>query len=139
LSNLIGSAFILKRGDAMKSIDAIIKPSKLDDVKQRIREVGVRAMTLSNVTDCGSTAGRLRICRGASYLIDGAPMVRIQIIVDEDMVNTVVDAILATALPGEVDNGSISIYPVAETMRIRIDARPSVAIGDRHLDRARVA
>ena len=123
----------------MKSIDAIIIPSKLDDVKERIREVGVRAMTLSNVTDCGSNAGRLRICRGASYLIDGAPMVRIQITVDEDMVSTVVDAILATALPGEIDNGSISVYPVAETMRIRIEARPYKAAGDRHRDRANVA
>lgn len=123
----------------MKSIDAIIKPSKLDDVKERIREVGVRVMTLSNVTDCGSTAGRLRICRGASYLIDGAPMVRIQLIVDEDMVNVVVDAILATALPGEIDSGSISIFPVAETMRIRIEARPYKANEDRHHDHARVA
>ena len=123
----------------MKSIDAIIKPSNLDDVKERLREVGVRAMTLSNVTDCGRTAGRLRICRGSSYVIDGAPMVRIQIIVDEDMVSTVVDAILATARPGEIDSGSISIYPVAETIRIRIEARPYKATGDRHHDHAKVA
>jgi nitrogen regulatory protein PII len=55
------------------------------------------------------------------------------------MVNAVVDAILATALPGEVDSGSISIYPVAETMRIRIDARPREMIGDRHHDHPKVA
>jgi nitrogen regulatory protein PII len=123
----------------MKCIDASIKPSKLADVKERIRQAGVKAMTLSNVTEWGGAAGRLRICRGSSYVIDCVPMVRIQITVDEDMVASVVDAILATARPGEIDNGSISIYPVAETIRIRIDERPYKAVGDRHHDHAKVA
>jgi nitrogen regulatory protein P-II 1 len=123
----------------MKCIDAIIKPSKLEDVKERIGRVGVKAMTLSQVTECGVTDARLRIYRGSSYLIDSTPMMRVQMTVEEDMVSPVVDAIVSTALPGEIDSGSISIYPVNETIRIRIGERPYRAIGDRHRDHARVA
>jgi len=123
----------------MKSIDAIIKPSKLQDVKERIRQFGVKSMMLSTVTDCCGSDGRLRIYRGSSYFIKDVTRVRIQIIVDEDMVGPVVDTIMATASPGEVDAGSISIYPVAETVRIQVDARPNGTIGDRHYDHAKVA
>jgi nitrogen regulatory protein PII len=66
-------------------------------------------------------------------------MMRVQMTVDEDMVDPVVDAIVSTALPGEIDGGSISIYPVNETIRIRIGERPYKAIGDRHREHARVA
>ena len=123
----------------MKCIDAIIKPFKLEDVKERLRQVGVKAITLSKITDCGGTDGRLRIYRGSSYVIDCAPMMRVQIMVEEDMVGPVVDAIMAAADTGESDNGSISIYPVAETIRIRVGERPYKAIADRHHDQAKVA
>ena len=123
----------------MKSIEAIIKPSNLEDVKRRIRQIGVSAMTLSTVTNCGSTGGRLRIYRGSSYVVDSVSMVRVQIIVEEDMVGPVVDAIVATASPGEVDAGTISIYPMVETIRIQVDARPYVAIRNRQHDHAEVA
>ena len=91
-------------------------------------------MTLLEVTDCGGTDGRQRIYRGSSYLIDCVTRVRIQIIVDEEMVETVVDAILATAYPGEIGNGNISIYPVAETISIAYGAKEH-----RHRDHATVA
>jgi len=123
----------------MKCIDAIIRPSKLADVKQRIRQVGIKTMTVSEVTDCGGSDGRQRIYRGSSYVIDGVTKARVQITVEEEMVGPVVDAILATARPGEVDNGNISIYPVAETIRIEVDARRYLAIADRHYDDAKVA
>ncbi|MGA7743637.1 MAG: P-II family nitrogen regulator [Polyangia bacterium] len=123
----------------MKCIDAIIKPSKLEDVKQRVRQVGVRAMTLSEVKDCDGTDGKLRIYRGSSYIMDCVPKVRMQIMVDEDMVRPVVDAIVASARPGEIGNGNIFIYPVAETVCIRVDERPYGATGNSHHDRARVA
>ena len=123
----------------MKCIDATIKPFKLEDVKERLRQVGVKAITLSKITDCGGTDGRLRIYRGSSYVIDCAPMMRVQIMVEEDMVGPVVDAIMAAADAGEVDNGNISIYPVAETIRIRGGGLPYRAIGDRQRDQAKVA
>jgi nitrogen regulatory protein PII len=118
----------------MKCIDAIIKPSKVEDVKEQLRQVGIKTMTLSEVTDCGGTDGRQRIYRGSSYVIDCVTRVRIQIIVDEGMVKTVVDAILATAHPGEIGNGNISIYPVAETISIAYGAKEH-----RHRDHATVA
>ena len=118
----------------MKCIDAIIKPSKLEDVKERVRQVGVKAMTLSEVTDCGGTDGKQRIYRGSSYVVDCVPRVRIQMILDEDMVRPVVDAIVASSRPGEIDNGNIFIYPVADTVRIAFGERPYLAIGDRQHD-----
>lgn len=122
----------------MKCIEAIIKPSMLDDVKRRVRQLGVKTMTLSDVTDCGGTAGRRMIYR-TSYLVDSVSRVRIQTIVDEDMVAPVVDAIMASARPGEIDNGTISLYPVAETMRIEAGVGPYKAIHELHPDHARVA
>jgi len=80
----------------MKCIDATIKPFKLEDVKERLAG-WVKAITLSKITDCGGTDGRLRIYRGSSYVIDCAPMMRVQIMVEEDMVGPVVDAIMAAA------------------------------------------
>jgi len=122
----------------MKCIEAIIKPSMLEDVKQRVRQVGVKVMTLSEVTDCGGTAGQQRIYRTA-YVVDSVSRVRLQTIVDENMVGPVVDAIMATAGPGESDNGSISIYPVAERIPIRSGGRPYMAFSDHHHDHAKVA
>jgi len=122
----------------MKRIEAIVKPSMLEDVKERVRQVGVKAMTLSEVTDCGGTSGQRRIYR-TSYIVDSVTRVRIEITVDEDMVERVVGAIMATARAGESDNGTISIYPVAETIRIQIGARPYKAISELHPDHARVA
>jgi nitrogen regulatory protein P-II 1 len=123
----------------MKSIDVIIKPSKLEDVKKRIREVGVNAMTLSTVTNCGGTDARLRIYRGSSFFVDSDTRARVQIIVEEEMVGPVVEAIVATASPGEMDAGTISIYPVTETIRIQADARSYVAGRERQYDHAKVA
>jgi nitrogen regulatory protein P-II 1 len=122
----------------MKCIDVIVKPTKVEDVKERARQVGVKSMMLSKVTDCSSTDGRLRIYRGSSYVIRCVDRVRIQLIVDEDRVGPVVDAIVATAGPGEMDNGNILIYSV-ETKRIRTDEHPYVPTRDQHLDHAKVA
>jgi len=122
----------------MKCIEAIIKPSMLEDVKQRVRQVGVKVMTLSEVTDCGGTAGQQRIYRTA-YVVDSVSRVRLQTIVDENMVGPVVDAIMAGACAGDADNGTISVYPVAETIRIQPGARPYKAISEFPHEQARVA
>jgi nitrogen regulatory protein P-II 1 len=123
----------------MKCIDAIIKPSKVEDVKEVVRRVGVKAMTLSDVKDCGITDGKPRIYRGSSFVIDSVPMVRIQIVVDEEMVRPAVDAIVSTARPGEIGNGNIFIYPVAETICIRIDGSRYGTAEDRHYGDVKVA
>jgi nitrogen regulatory protein P-II 1 len=123
----------------MKCIDAIIKPSKVEDAKRRVQQVGVKALMLSDVKDCGLTDGKQRIYRGSSFVIDSVPMVRIQIMVDDEMVRPAVDAILATARPGEIGNGNIFVYPVAETICIRIDESHYGATGEHHQDIANVA
>jgi len=123
----------------MKCIDAIVKPSKLEEMKERVRQVGVKTMTLSEVADCGDTDRRERIYRGSSYVVDCVPRVRMQIIVDEDMVKPVVDAIVSTARPGEIGNGNIFVYPVAETICIQVDERLYGAMGSRQHDHAKVA
>ena len=122
----------------MKCIEAIIKPSKLEEVKESLRQVGVKAMTLSEVTNCGETRGRQMIYR-TSFVVDSVTRVRLEMTVDEDMVGSVVNAIMATARAGEIDNGTISVYPVAETMRIQAGARPYEATRELHYDQARVA
>jgi nitrogen regulatory protein P-II 1 len=122
----------------MKCIEAIIKPSILEEVKESVRQVGVKAMTLSEVTNCGETGGRQMIYR-TPYVVDSVTRVRIAMTVDEEMVGSVVDAIMATARAGESDNGTISVYPVAETIRIRAGARPYESIREFHHDQARVA
>jgi nitrogen regulatory protein P-II 1 len=123
----------------MKCIDAIIKPSKVEAVKKLVRQVGVKAMTLSDVKDCAFTDGKQRIYRGSSFVIDSVPMVRVQIIVDEEMVKPAVDAIVSTARRGEIGNGNIFVYPVAEAICIRVDESQYGAIGDRDYDSAKVA
>ena len=134
LSNLLRPAYVEPGGNDMKCIEAIIKPSMLEDVKVQIRQVGVKTMTLSEVTDCGGS-GRKMIYR-TDCIVDSVSRVRIQTIVEEDMVGSVVDAIMASARPGESDNGTITVYPVAETIRIQTGARPFKVT---HNDQARVA
>jgi nitrogen regulatory protein P-II 1 len=110
----------------------------LEEVKERVRQVGAKAMTPSEVADCGGTAGQQRIYR-TSYVVDSVPRVRIQLILDEDMVGSVVDAIMSTARAGETDNGTISVYPVAETIRIQMGAPPYKGISEFPHGQARVA
>jgi nitrogen regulatory protein P-II 1 len=122
----------------MKRIEAIIKPSMLEEVKESVRQVGVKAMTLSDVRNCGETVGRQLIYR-TSFVVDSVTRVRLEMTVEEDRVGFVVDAIMATARPGEIDNGTISVYPVAETIRIQAGWRPYEATGELHYDHASVA
>ena len=103
----------------MKKIEAIIKPFKLDDLKDRLRQVGAQGMTVSEVRGFGRTGGKKEVYRGSAYVVDFIPKVRIQIIVDDDMVQPIVEAILATARTGEIGDGKIFVSPVVDAIRIR--------------------
>jgi nitrogen regulatory protein P-II 1 len=107
----------------MKKIEAIIKPFKLDDLKDRLRQVGAQGMTVSEVRGFGRTGGKKEVYRGSAYVVDFIPKVRIQIIVDDDLVQTIVEAILATARTGEIGDGKIFISPVVDAIRIRTGER----------------
>jgi len=95
----------------MKKIEAIIKPFKLDDLKDRLRQVGAQGMTVSEVRGFGRTGGKKEVYRGSAYVVDFIPKVRIQIVVDDDLVQPIVEAILATARTGEIGTARSSSVP----------------------------
>jgi nitrogen regulatory protein P-II 1 len=107
----------------MKKIEAIIKPFKLDDLKDRLRQVGAQGMTASEVRGFGRTGGKKEVYRGSAYVVDFIPKVRIQIIVDDDLVQPIVEAILATARTGEIGDGKIFVSSVVDAIRIRTGER----------------
>jgi nitrogen regulatory protein P-II 1 len=112
----------------MKRIEAIIKPFKLGEVKTRLHEVGVRGMTVSDVRGFGRTGGKREVYRGSSYTIDFVPKVRIQIVLDDDLVQPAIDAILATARTGEIGDGKIFVTSMTEVIRVRTGERGREAL-----------
>ena len=112
----------------MKKIEAIIKPFKLDDVKDRLREIGVQGMTVSEVKGFGRTGGRKEVYRGSAYVVDFVPKVRIQIVVKDDMVKDVVEAVMSVARTGHIGDAKIFVLPVEEVIRIRAGERGEDAL-----------
>ena len=103
----------------MKKVEAIIKPFKLDEVKERLAEIGVHGMTVTEVKGFGRTGGKKEVYRGSAYVVDFVPKVRIEIVVKDDIVRDVVEAIMAVARTGRIGDGKIFITPVDEVIRIR--------------------
>jgi nitrogen regulatory protein P-II 1 len=103
----------------MKKIEAIIKPFKLDDVKQALSEIGITGMTVSEVKGHGRQKGHKEIYRGAEYQVDFLPKTKIEIIVDQSMVDSVVKKILESARTGKIGDGKIFVMPVEEVIRVR--------------------
>ncbi len=112
----------------MKKIEAVIKPFKLDDVKDRLREIGVQGMTVSEVKGFGRTGGKKEVYRGSAYVVDFVPKVRVQIVVKDEIVNDVVEALVAVARTGHIGDGKIFITPVDEVIRIRTGERGEDAL-----------
>jgi nitrogen regulatory protein P-II 1 len=112
----------------MKKIEAIIKPHKLDEVKDRLRQIGVSGMTVSEVKGFGRTGGKTEVYRGSSYVVDFVPKVRIEIVVKDSMANDAVQAVAATAKTGKIGDGKIFVTPVEEAVRIRTEERGEDAI-----------
>ncbi len=103
----------------MKKIEAIIKPFKLDDVKEALNEIGVQGMTITEVKGYGRQKGHKEIYRGAEYVVDFIPKVKIEIIVQADWSQKVVDTILKAAYTGKVGDGKIFVTPIEEVIRVR--------------------
>ena len=112
----------------MKKVEAIIKPFKLDDVKERVYAAGGKGMTVSEVKGFGRTGGKKEVYRGSAYTVDFVPKVRIQCFVDDELVHSVVDAIIAGARTGEIGDGKITISPLEEIIRIRTGERGRDAV-----------
>ncbi|MBN1113924.1 MAG: P-II family nitrogen regulator [Oligoflexia bacterium] len=107
----------------MKKIEAIIKPFKLDDVKDKLNELGIRGMTVSEVRGYGNQRGRSEFFRGAEYVVDFVPKIRIEVVVEQEMVEEVIEAILNTASSGKIGDGKIFVLPVDDVVRIRTKER----------------
>jgi nitrogen regulatory protein P-II 1 len=112
----------------MKKIEAIIKPFKLDDVKESLKEVGVQGLTVIEVKGFGRQKGHTELYRGAEYVVDFLPKIKLEIIVPDDMVTKVVDAIMDSAKTGKIGDGKIFILPMEEVIRIRTGERGEDAL-----------
>ncbi|HKI78904.1 MAG TPA: P-II family nitrogen regulator [Ignavibacteriaceae bacterium] len=105
----------------MKKIEAIIRPFKLDEVKEALVEEGVRGLTISEVRGYGRQKGHTETYRGSEYRIEFIPKIKIEVVVEDNKVDRVVDAVLRTAKTGQVGDGKIFISDVNEVIRIRTD------------------
>lgn len=105
----------------MKKVEAIIRPFKLDEVKEALLEEGVRGMTISEVRGYGRQKGHKETYRGSEYQIEFVPKIKIEIVVDDNLTEKVVDAILKHAKTGQVGDGKIFIYNIEDIIRIRTD------------------
>jgi len=103
----------------MKKIEAVIKPFKLDEVKEALQDAGVQGMTVLEAKGYGRQKGHSELYRGAEYVIDFLPKIKIEVVVPDDMVNSVVDAIQAAARTGKIGDGKIFISDVIDVIRIR--------------------
>jgi nitrogen regulatory protein P-II 1 len=112
----------------MKKVEAIIKPFKLDEVKDALSEVGIQGMTVTEVKGFGRTGGKKEVYRGSAYVVDFVPKVKIEIVVPEALVKEVIDAIEKSAKTGRIGDGKIFVVPVDESVRIRTGERGEEAI-----------
>ncbi|MES1172462.1 MAG: P-II family nitrogen regulator [Bacteroidota bacterium] len=112
----------------MRKIQAIIKPHKLDDVRDRLREIGVSGMTVYEVKGFGRTGGKTEVYRGSAYVVDFVPKVQVEVVVKDSMVADVIDAIVAVAKTGKIGDGKIFVTPLEEAIRIRTGERGEDAV-----------
>lgn len=112
----------------MKLVTAIIKPQKLDDVKSALRQIGVKGITVSEVSGVGRQGGHVEVYRGAEYPIDLLPKIRFEILADTKDVSQILDVIVKSASTGAIGDGKIWVTSVDEVVRVRTNERGSAAI-----------
>lgn len=115
-------------GSAMKKIEAIIKPFKLDEVKDALQDIGVQGMTVLEAKGYGRQKGHSELYRGAEYVIDFLPKIKIEIVVADDLVNAVVETIQNAARTGKIGDGKIFVSALEDVIRIRTGETGSQAI-----------
>ena len=112
----------------MKKIEAIIKPFKLDEVKEALQDIGVQGLSVVEVKGFGRQKGHTELYRGAEYVVDFLPKVKIEVVIDDSMTDRVVDAIQSAAQKGRIGDGKIFISTIDEAIRIRTGERGSDAV-----------
>ncbi|MDE0014069.1 MAG: P-II family nitrogen regulator [Candidatus Poribacteria bacterium] len=112
----------------MKKLECIIRPFKLEEVKEALSSVGVRGMTVSEVRGFGRSRGHTELYRGSEYTIEFVPKLKIEIVVAEENVDKVVEAVQQAAATGKIGDGKIFVLPIDETIRIRTGERGPAAV-----------
>jgi nitrogen regulatory protein P-II 1 len=112
----------------MKKIECIIRPAKLEEVKEALGESGVKGMTVTSVIGCGLQQGKTEVYRGSTYTINLLPKVKLEIVVSNDLVDKVIDIIINNAKTGEIGDGKIFVYEVINAVRIRTGEAGETAV-----------
>jgi len=112
----------------MKKIEAIIKPFKLEEVKEALSEIGVEGMTVTEVKGFGRQKGQTEIYRGSEYVVDFLPKVKLEIVLSDDKADDAVRTIVKSARTGKIGDGKIFVLPVEEAIRIRTNERAEAAV-----------
>ncbi|MDB5368221.1 MAG: transcriptional regulator [Rhodospirillales bacterium] len=112
----------------MKKVEAVIKPFKLDDVKEALHEIGIQGLTVTEAKGFGRQKGHTELYRGAEYVVDFLPKVKIEVIMEDQMVERAIEAIQQAAHTGRIGDGKIFVSPIDEVVRIRTGERGPDAI-----------
>ena len=112
----------------MKKVEAIIKPFKLDEVKEALQQIGVQGMTVTEVKGFGRQKGHTELYRGAEYVVDFLPKIKLEIVLTDEMVDKAVEAIIEAANTGRIGDGKIFVLPLGESIRIRTGERGKDAV-----------
>lgn len=112
----------------MKKVEAIIKPFKLDDVKDKLGEIGIMGITVSEVKGFGRQKGHTELYRGAEYVVDFLPKIKIEVVIPDEMVEDVIETVMNAAHTGRIGDGKIFIIPVEEAVRIRTGEKGEIAL-----------
>jgi nitrogen regulatory protein PII len=112
----------------MKKIEAIVKPFKMEDVKEALTEIGIEGMTVSEVKGFGRQKGHTEIYRGSEYTVDFLPKVKFEIVVSDDRVQRTVETIVRTARTGKIGDGKVFVISIDEAIRIRTEERGEAAV-----------
>ncbi len=113
---------------SLRKLEAIIKPFKLEEVKEALTELGIEGLTVSEVKGFGRQKGHTEIYRGSEYTVDFLPKVKIEVVVNDDMVEKTIEAIVGAAQTGRIGDGKIFVFPVEDVIRIRTGERGPNAI-----------
>jgi nitrogen regulatory protein P-II 1 len=112
----------------MKRIEAVIRPNKLDEVKEALSQIGIQGMTVSEVKGFGRTGGKKEVYRGSAYVVDFVPKVSVEIVCQDSQVTAILDAVEKAARTGKIGDGKIFVTDVLEAVRIRTGERGDVAL-----------
>jgi len=112
----------------MKKVEAIIKPFKMEDVKEALLEAGIEGMTVTEVKGFGRQKGHTEIYRGSEYTVDFLPKVKFEVVVPDETVSSVVQAIIKAARTGKIGDGKVFVLPIEDAIRIRTEERGAAAL-----------